>query len=617
MSDTSKFPFDSVPLDGGGTATLSEPRPSFSRNSMDAPTSGLLPPSRRPLSVATPEPTPPVLPPTPEPTAPNPMASTPPPQAGSLRGFLWDLVRPTRTKWAILAGGVSLVAGAYGLNLFVPTPGGEPQKALPETAMLTGPGPQVIDERQRPPSVGEERAAKPAPVIGEERTSAIPPVVKDQPIPLPALPVQPPVAPAPLPQPILPVRADVPAGPLPPLTPDVPVTPPAPLKPDVPLPPVVDPKTPATPLPGVTAKPDPAVPPSPTKPADPLPALPPVVKPADPAPLPAVVMPGGMGVTPEVPAAPKPSGFVEKPDPIPAPPSVNDPKPTPLPGVKFSPVSDEKPPSISAPPPLGTPADPPKVVDGAPIPKPVFTDVKPADPIPTPPVKVEPIFTEKPDLPPRPAPPLKAEPVMVPSAFKEEKTPPVGVPVGGATEPPAVVGGPPPKKGFEVDVVKVRATDTYTSISEAYYQSKKHAAALRAFNGDVDISRLQEVEVPPLFELQRLTGTPARDAEPTGRTVSPRSGSEPAVRGPVIEPTAGAGESVDWGPVGKRRAVTKYERFTTPKEGMTARDVARAVYADENEWAKLIGPRGVKLRADEPLPRGTELTVPREELPWK
>ena len=89
------------------------------------------------------------------------------------------------------------------------------------------------------------------------------------------------------------------------------------------------------------------------------------------------------------------------------------------------------------------------------------------------------------------------------------------------------------------------------------------------------------------------------------------------MRGPVIDPVADAGESADWGPAGKKRPVIKYERFTTPKDGMTAREVAKAVYADENEWPKLIGPRGAKLRADDRLPRGTELTVPREELPWK
>jgi hypothetical protein len=175
-------------------------------------------------------------------------------------------------------------------------------------------------------------------------------------------------------------------------------------------------------------------------------------------------------------------------------------------------------------------------------------------------------------------------------------------------EPSITVSVTPPKKGFEVDVVRVRETDTYASISEAYYQSKKYAAALRAFNGDSDIGRLQEVEVPPLHELQKLAGGKPREAEPTG--------DGRPVRGPVLDPSGDGPDAVDWGPAGRRRPVIKYESYTTPKEGMTARDVARAVYADENEWAKLIGPRGVKLRPDDQLPKGTQLTVPREDL-WK
>jgi hypothetical protein len=76
-------------------------------------------------------------------------------------------------------------------------------------------------------------------------------------------------------------------------------------------------------------------------------------------------------------------------------------------------------------------------------------------------------------------------------------------------------------------------------------------------------------------------------------------------------------ESPDWGTPGKRRSSVRYEKYTTPRDGMTAREVAKAVYDDEREWAKLTGPRGTRFRADDLLPRGTEVTVPREELPWK
>lgn len=613
MSEATKSPFDSIPLDGSsiGTAFADPPRPSFSRSVPDISTAGLLPPTRKPVAVTVPEPT--VSPPA-EATEPNPMASTPPPKAGSLRGFLWDLVRPTRTKWAILAGGVSLVAGAYGLNLVVPTPTETPKKTMPETERLLasmGASPQVIDERQRPPQVDEQRVAV-APVTprNEQTPSPLAPLPVQLPAPSPAVP---------LPDPskiIIPTRAEEPAT-VPatvPIKPDVPLPTPAPVKPDATLPlPVMPDQSKLPVVPGLNDKVEPVKPaPLPVlKPEEVSPAPIPVPKfneKTDPMPLP-------------VDPVPKPV-FIAQPDPVkkvePAPVDVKPiPTPVPSPEMKLSPVGDQKP--VTTLPPVGglmsdpkteRPAEAIPLPKPAPIdPKPIVIEAKPVDPVPAAipvakPLEVVPVAEKKPEL--------------LATPFKETPSPAI-TPTAAATDPPtAAAGGPPPKKGFEVDVVKVRASDTYTSISETFYQSKKYATALRAFNGDVDISRLQEVEVPPLFELQKVGTT--REVEPAGRTVTPvRGGStaEPPVRGPVLEPTGDAGESVDWGPVGRRRPVTKYERFTTPKEGMTARDVARAVYADENEWAKLIGPRGAKLRADDPLPRGTELTVPREELPWK
>ncbi len=599
MSDTSKFPFDAVPLNGGGTAVADPPRPSFSRSVPDISSAGLLPPTRKPVAVTLPDPTPLTAAPA---TEPNPMASTPPPKAGSARGFLWDLVRPTRTKWAVLAGGVSLLAGAYGLNLFVPTPGETPKSQLPETAKLTGPSPQVVAERQRPPSVDEQRSV------------AAHPSKELSPAPLGPLP-------APAPSPFLHVRHEEPA----PLKPDDKIPPVVPLPPlgdkttPVPLPvPVFADKTEPlkpVPLPPFNLEPPAAAP-------LPVPKLDPVkpVDPTDTLPKPFALEPKPAEVPPSL---PKPV-FVEahdpmkKADPLPIPGAIK-PDPVPLPDVKLTPVGDPKPlPSLPLPA-MGSTVEAPRPVEPPPLPRPggLTIDPKPLDGSPAPKPAAVPLIARPVDVAPVGGPPI---PVPV---FKEDPSP--AVPALGMKEPPAAaaVGTVPPKKGFEVDVVKVRATDTYTSISEAFYQSRKYAAALRAFNGDADISRLQEVEVPPLFELQKQTGVPTREAEPTtggGRAIIPARNTtpaEPAVRGPVLDPTGDAGESADWGPAGKKRPVIKYERFTTPKDGMTARDVAKAVYADENEWPKLIGPRGAKLRADDRLPRGTELTVPREELPWK
>ncbi|MCU0704538.1 MAG: hypothetical protein MUF18_11225 [Fimbriiglobus sp.] len=600
MSDPMKMPFDSIPLDG---ATADPPRPSFSRSVPDAVTSvGLLPPTRKPVAVAVPEPTPPAS------TEPNPMASTPPPQPGSLRGLMWDMVRPTRTKGAILAGGLSLIAGAYGLNLFVPSglPTEPTKRKLPETAKLTDVGPRVHVERPPGPGIQEERITPTTVMPGSDPKEKILPVGGQtaadplKPEPLPALP---PAIPSnkvdPLPVPVVAVANDKPS-------PGGPIT----------LPPSLPVEQPRTALPPAPI----STPPSESSVTLPKPVMP-------------------LKETPE----PK------KADPLPTPVDLN-----PLPVV---PVADTKP----LPPPMGTGLPPvvltpekpieaaplPKPVNlGAPLPNPTAIDVKPIDPV-TPKVESLPI----------PPPvkldstPVKPEPIPVPTPFVEEKPTPIGMPVAGIKEvspiapppaltvkdvpltavPPVAVApsealkdAPPAKKGFEVDVVKVKPTDTYGGISEAFYQSKKYAAALRAFNDNKDIGQLQEVEVPPLHELQKVTPTPAplRGSEPTdsGRGIIPARGTGPApvVSGPVFDlPVGDAGESADWGPAGKRRPVIKYEKFTTPKDGMTPRDVARAVYDDESQWSKLLGPRGGRVRGDEAFPRGTELTVPREVPQWK
>jgi hypothetical protein len=569
MSDTIKIPFDAIPL-GGGTAGVSAvadpPRASFSRSVPDMSV-GLLPPTRKPVGVTLPEPMPP-LPPAPvDSPDPNPMASTPPPKAGSVRSFLWDLVRPTRTKWAVLAGGVSLVAGAYGLNLFIPTPAATPKKVLPETAKLDAPAPKVVPERQPAPSVGEERTV--VGVIPVKHTELAP-----APLPLPdpnkpIIPVARGQAPDPLP---LPIKSE----PLP--TPTFGDTPKA-----APLPPVVPPAAEDK-----TIKPDPL----------PLPSPWPPVKEEKPAPLPLPVMPGETKKENESLPKPAPGPFAEVPDPskktdtVPLPVPLIDPKTIPVPEVK--------------PIPLPTPEVPVTPVgEVKPLPSPGLPPVgevvgKPKDEGPKP-IVIDPKTPVVPTLDPK-----KADPAPL---FIEGSPPPV-TPVGGSVkEPPSATSVPTPKKGFEVDVVRVRATDTYASISEAYYQSRKYAAALRAFNGDADIGRLQEVEVPPLHELQKVPGGRLREVEPAG--------DGRPVRGPVIDPPA-EGDPVDWGPAGKRRPVIEYDKLTTWKEGMTARDVARAVYdGDDAQWPKLIGPRGAKLRADDPLPKGTEVTFPKEKTVWR
>lgn len=601
MSETTRLPFDPIPV--GGTATLppDPPRPTFSRSVPPdpLPTGGLLPPTRRPLPAPPSGPPPAGIAPEPVDLAPpapasdpNPIPGTPPPNPAAVGGFLKDLFRPTRGK-TVVAGLLSLVAGGYGLNVVMPLPqpaaekqtagqGDDPKPTGPTAAELLakGPPPTIIPERTSPrvsaertdgggpgTSGGVIQARGDSPVPGP---AALPPLPKPagipEPTPLPALPATDTPTAFPLPKPAgIPEATPLPkpaglsdAPPSPPSMPLSKTNPPAsPVKGEPsfvdldapkptlkPLPPADDPKTfrtvstPETGLRDASTGGGAS-----TKTA----AVVPLVK-AD-----TVPTPGGV---------PAPSG-------LPTPAGL-----PPLPNLTF----DEKKEDVKvAPLPGGTPV----------VAKPAaFLDEKPALPA------AKPAGI--------PAPPVPA----TPPGFGPAPTP---VPV------PAVDAAP--KTDYDVDVVRVRAGDTYAAVSDRVYGTKQYAAALRAFNQGADLTQVREVMAPPMHVIRKQPA--ARDADPADdrRGVVPAAG----VRGPVLDaPVQPDGaESVDWGAPGKRRAGVRFEKYTTPKDGMTARDVARAVYADEAEWGKLTGPRGARLRADDPLPRGTEITVPRDELPWK
>jgi hypothetical protein len=233
-------------------------------------------------------------------------------------------------------------------------------------------------------------------------------------------------------------------------------------------------------------------------------------------------------------------------------------------------------------------------------------------------------------VPPVSIPPTKFEGGGVPTSPALKTTPQPGVltTAGSHTVQPLTApraDEPAPKTDFDVDVVRVRNGDTYAAISERYYLTRAYAGSLKSFNGGADLNQLREVMVPPIHIIRKQSKGSDRSEQPLSREredsfhedryVQPASG----IRGPILEnpvPTD-TSETIDWGAPGRRRPTIRFEKYTTPREGMTARDVAKAVYDNDREWTKLSGPRGVRLRADDPLPRGTEITVPREELPWK
>jgi hypothetical protein len=612
---TTRVPFDPIPVGGSSPlSTLDPPRPSFSRIvPPDPPTGGLLPPMRKPLPASAGLPAG-IAPESSEPAVePNPFPGTPPPNPKAVGGLLRDVFRITRGKTAVVAGLCSLFAGAYGLNLVMPAPApsttdkpetvtAAPKHPEPETTPATAPNsfvhlplpapsplpavtavplPQMTATTALPaPSMEMSRQADGPKVLFSRSTPAPQPpdtgvrlASADTPVPLPAsiggstpLPVV--AAPPPLPAPIN--KLDTPPLPTPAgVTTDLP-----------PLPKPV----------GYTADPPPAPPVTLTK--------------VDPLPKPAAFV--DQSATKAVPLGKtEDTGFKELP-----PVTIGDNKrnatslPTPsgmtLPAPSVVPITDV--PSIPLP---GVESKP----EAKPLQSPSMTTADTV-PLPSPPniapvsVPVKPL-NEKPTLPDLPTPAGVKSSAPTPAAFVSLESKPTEPVVPAA--PPAITEA---KFDIDVDVIRVRAGDTFATVSEKVYGTPKYAAALRAFNQNTDIGRLREVMAPPLHVLRKQQ--PAmREAEPT---VIPAG-----VRGPVMDAPvqSESTENVDWGTPGRRRSSVRFEKYTTPKEGMTARDVARAVYADENEWGKLSGPRGTKLRADDPLPRGTEVTVPREELPWK
>lgn len=653
---TTNLPFDPIPV--SGPTALTEPlppRPSFSRSSPEMPTGGLLPPVRKPVTMPPAIQPPPsqlpigIAPEPPPEVAPNPIAGTPPPNPSAIRSFIRDVVRPTRSKMAVAAGLVSLFAGAYGLNLVMPMP--KVGEAKPTKLAAVG------GEHENGPSPRiEVETLSPRPVLERNGDTVL------------ASEASPPAAPAPLPPGFAAGSHSDPAS--------AGREPPAGLPPVEALPKAGDTPDRGTqlawkddsvrPASAVRVIPE-SEPPSPS--ATSTTAPPPIPTSEKPAPLPA---PAGLPPLPEAggtaspvslpktefaPVAP-PTAELPK---LPAPPPESGPVGTlpqsgPVPGVPEAkpvgateplvrPVGREGPPGDVTPVPLpGLPdgtgekfGDSKPLTATLPPPSP-STGVAGAPPPELPPVGTLPTSSDIPnptrtvqELPPAPktevpttaavtAPGLVELPGVKPTQADPENRGATelvlpAAPVtqtGSATESPSKTASlPPPKTDFDVDLVRVRESDTYASISETFYGTKQYAGALRAFNRGAVIGQVREVRVPPMHIIRKQQ--PGADLSGNERVV-PTSG----VRGPVLDaPVQPGPEPLDWGAPGTRRPSIRYERYTTPREGMTAREVAKAVYDDERQWGKLSGPQGVRFRPDTLLPLGTEVTVPREVLPWR
>ena len=350
-------------------------------------------------------------------------------------------------------------------------------------------------------------------------------------------------------------------------------------------------------------------------------------------------------------------GDTSKPLPPPTPYSLS--VPSVLPAGGMDPARPGVPPATPAPPlpalptppggmttPVALPAPPPVAPGVAPSVAPPAPDfgplgpTAPATPTPKGPIKepdslfpgVAPAGPAAPALPPLPTPgtggvpPLPAAPMgpaisVVPSVPenkppgvfpsidappKPSLEPPVGMGTptaftkpGGTTEVKPVAPEFAPKTGFDVDLHDPKANDSYESISLEWYNDRRYAAALRAFNQNKPLQGGHSVDVPPIHILKRRF---------------------PAQAGGAVTPVGGAAvpsATPQWGPAGDKpdapaRAVGAGRGgYVVPPGGMTMKAVARLTLGNEQRWRDIYDLNS-NLRPDDVLPPGTELKLPAD-----
>jgi len=453
----------------------------------------------------------------------------------------------------VVAGLVSLVAGAYGLNLVVPQTAPSPSSALNDRRQSTAtePTPNITIEKIESPKMTLIKNVDDK-VIPARATETLPEPDK---LPLPEMPKPgTPTDSGRSPEPkdwdaLMQAKAETPK------TTGVPIPPPsvADLKP-LPKPSELPPASTMLPLPfppKLETVPT-ATPTELPKPNEKIDRLPPPL---------------------DVPAKPEPKA--SKPD-------------------DFVPSA----PKEIVPPPAKLPEP------ALPEPKPVLLPVsKPED-------KFGGELTKNKPLPEPVGSPFKEAPVT--ETFTMTKPPAVvapSIPTTPAT-PSATSNDPAPKTDYDVDIIRVRGGDTYSSIARANYDDERLGTALQQYNRGLELRQVREIEVPPLHVLKKQFPT---------KLQSVRDSGTPEVRGPVIDaavPTEKK-ESLDWDRPGQKRNRVTMETYTTKQDGLTARQVARVIFGDEREWTKLTDAKGQPFGEEEGLPKGTAIRYPREELGWK
>ena len=194
-----------------------------------------------------------------------------------------------------------------------------------------------------------------------------------------------------------------------------------------------------------------------------------------------------------------------------------------------------------------------------------------------------------------PPPPPSVDPITpgIPAGFSKPS---------GTNEVKPIVATSAPKTDFDVDLYDPKATDTYEAISQEYYNDRRFAAALRAFNRNQPLQGGRFVEVPPIHVLKKKFPGQVGGSAPSGS-----SGTIPTSTGP------------NWGPAGggtpelvPARATGTDNRgvFVVPAGGMTLKAVARTALGNEQRWRDLWDLNPQFTDVSQMLPAGTEVKLP-------
>ncbi|MDY3555788.1 hypothetical protein R5W24_004934 [Gemmata sp. JC717] len=166
------------------------------------------------------------------------------------------------------------------------------------------------------------------------------------------------------------------------------------------------------------------------------------------------------------------------------------------------------------------------------------------------------------------------------------------VKAAGTTEVKPTVPERAPKTSYDVDIYHVKDGDTYESISQEWYNSKKYATALRSYNQSQSLQGGRYVNVPPKYVLERQFPTVTGGTNGT-RAAPPVDGANWSA--PATKPPAGtSGRGV----------------YVVPRGGRTLQQIAYETMGDFQRWREISARNDHIPNTNQPLAEGTELKLP-------